>query len=178
MTKEELNENIQNDNNKNLDAENFEYEEDTQKDKYLTFLLDNEEYGIEIKFVMEIIGFQAITEVPELPDYIRGIINLRGKIIPVIDVRLRFKKPFKEYNDRTCVIVINIEGLDVGFIVDSVSEVVNISQENVVDPPSSGIGFSNKYIKGIAKNKDDVKLILDCYKLLENENLEELTEKS
>ena len=87
-------------------------EEDTQKGKFLTFSLGNESYGLEIKYVTEIIGIQPITEVPELPEYIRGIINLRGKIIPVMDVRLRFKKPFNEYNERTCIIVI-----DVGYIV-------------------------------------------------------------
>ena len=81
-------------------------EEDTQKGRFLTFSLDKESYGIEIKYVTEIIGLQEITEVPELPDYIKGIINLRGKIIPVMDIRLRFKKSEKEYNDRTCVIVL------------------------------------------------------------------------
>ncbi|MDP4095008.1 MAG: chemotaxis protein CheW, partial [Bacillota bacterium] len=87
----------------------FDQEEDTQKDKYLTFVVGSETYGIEIRHVTEIIGIQPITEVPELPEYIRGIINLRGKIIPVMDVRMRFKKSFKEYNDRTCVIVVDIE---------------------------------------------------------------------
>ena len=81
--------------------------EDTMKDRYLTFEIGGESYGIDIKYVREIVGLQPITPVPELPDYIRGIINLRGKIIPVVDVRLRFRKPFKEYTDRTCVIVID-----------------------------------------------------------------------
>jgi len=83
--------------------------ENTQKDKYLTFLLGEETYAIEIKYVTEIIGIQPITQVPELPSYIKGIINLRGRIIPVMDVRLRFKKPPVEYNDRTCIIVIDID---------------------------------------------------------------------
>ena len=94
--------------------ENLELEEDTQKGRYLTFGLGNEAYGIEIEHVTEIIGIQAITELPELPEYIRGIINLRGKIIPVMDVRLRFKKEFREYNDRTCIIVIDISGISIG----------------------------------------------------------------
>ncbi|HEX2927857.1 MAG TPA: chemotaxis protein CheW [Ruminiclostridium sp.] len=148
--------------------EMYEQEEDTQKDKYLTFLLGKEFYGIEIGHVTEIIGIQPITEVPELPEYIRGIINLRGKIIPVMDVRLRFKKPFMEYNDRTCVIVIDIADLSVGMIVDSVSEVITISEEDIVPPPDIK-KTGNKYIKGIGKAGNEVKLLLDCEKLL-NDN--------
>jgi purine-binding chemotaxis protein CheW len=148
--------------------------EDTQKGKYLTFSLGNEFYGIEIKFVTEIIGIQAITEVPELPEYIKGIINLRGKIIPVMDVRIRFKKEAKEYNDRTCIVVIDILDLCVGLIVDSVSEVIRIPEENIVLPPEMG-GAANRFIKGIGKVDSEVKLLLDCNKLL-NENDEILLE--
>lgn len=144
------------------------YEEDAQKDKFLTFSMGSEYYGIEIKNVMEIIGIQAITGVPELPDYIRGIINLRGKIIPVMDVRLRFKKPFREYNDRTCIIIIDIQDIFIGLIVDSVSEVLSIPGEEIVPPPDVSKG-ANRYIKGIGKVGSEVKLILDCDKLL-NEN--------
>ena len=93
--------------------------EDTQKGRVLTFSLDKESYGIDIKYVIEIIGMQSITKIPELPDYIKGVINLRGKIIPVIDVRLKFKKEGKEYNDRTCIIVVDINGISIGLIVDS-----------------------------------------------------------
>lgn len=141
-------------------------EEDTQRGKFLTFTIGNECFGIEIKYVTEIIGIQVITEVPELPEYIRGIINLRGNIIPVMDVRLRFKKPFREYNDRTCVIVINIWDVSVGLIVDSVSEVLSIPESEIVPPPDASTGFSNKYIKGIGKVENEVKLILACNKLL------------
>lgn len=143
-----------------------ELQEDTQKDKYLTFLIDNEYYGIEIRFVTEIIGIQAIASVPELPGYIRGIINLRGKIIPVMDVRLRFRKEFLEYNDRTCIIVIDIGDISIGLIVDSVSEVLSIDEDNVVPPPDLRTGAQNRYIKGIGKVGKDVKLILDCDRLL------------
>ena len=119
------------DENMNSNPENptLETEEDTQKGKYLIFSLGNEFYGIEIKYVTEIIGVQPITEIPELPDYIKGIINLRGKIIPVMDVRIRFKKSPMEYNDRTCVIVIDVKDTSVGLIVDSVSEVLSIEEE-------------------------------------------------
>lgn len=95
-------------------------EEDTLKGRYLIFTLDKETYGVEIKYVTEIIGIQTITEIPELPEYVKGIINLRGKIIPVMDVRLRFKKEPKEYNDRTCIIVLDIRDLTIGLIVDRV----------------------------------------------------------
>lgn len=151
-------------------------EEDTQKGKYLTFNIGTEFYGIEVRYVTEIIGIQVITEVPELPEYIKGIINLRGKIIPVMDVRLRFKKPSKEYNDRTCVIVVDIQDISVGLIVDSVSEVITIPDQDIVEPPQMNKGFGNKYIKKIGKVGNDVKLLLDCEKLLSEEEMENLNE--
>lgn len=152
----------------------FEQEEDTQKDRFLTFVLSNESYGIEIRHVTEIIGIQPITEVPELPDYIRGIINLRGKIIPVMDVRLRFKKNYREYNDRTCVIVIDIKDTCIGLIVDSVSEVITIPDAEIVAPPDMSKS-GNKYIKGIGKVGSEVKLLLDCDKLLSEEETENIS---
>lgn len=155
-----------NDNLENLMLE----EEDTQKGKYLTFSIGNEFYGIEIKHVTEIIGIQPVTEIPELPDHIKGIINLRGKIIPVMDVRLRFKKPPREYNDRTCVIVIDIKDVSVGLIVDSVSEVLSINEEDIVSPPNVKKD-GNKYIKAIGKVGDEIKLILDCDKLLSDDEI-------
>ena len=148
--------------------------EDTQKDKFLTFILGNEFYGIEIKYVTEIVGMQPITEVPELPDYIRGIINLRGKIIPVMDVRLRFKKPLREYNDRTCIIVVDIRDISIGLIIDSVSEVLSIPEGDIVPPPEVNKGHNNRYIKGIGKVGSDVKIILDCNKLLNDEEADSL----
>ena len=155
--------------------ENLE-QEDTQSGKFLTFSLGKEEYGIEIKFVTEIIGLQAITEVPELPDYVKGIINLRGKIIPVIDVRTRFKKETKEYNDRTCTIVIDIKGLCVGLIVDTVSEVLAIPEEEIVPPPQvNNNDHHHKYINGIGKVGNNVKLLLNCEKLLNYDEVESLS---
>lgn len=147
----------------------MEIEEDTQKDKYLIFTIDKEDYGIEIKYVIEIIGIQTITKVPELDDYIKGIINLRGKIIPVMDVRLRFRKPVMEYDDRTCIVVVNVGELTVGLIVDRVSEVVNIPQAQVVLPPQTSKKTKNKYIDGIGKIGDDVRLLIDCNKLLNDD---------
>lgn len=154
----------------------LEMEEDTQKGRFLTFALGNEIYGIEIKHVTEIIGIQAITELPELPEYIMGIINLRGKIIPVMDVRLRFKKEFREYNDRTCIIVIDIAEVSIGLIVDSVSEVLSIDEQDIVEPPRLNNGQQNRYIKNIGKVDNEVKLLLDCEKLLTENEIEELHE--
>jgi purine-binding chemotaxis protein CheW len=157
-----------------IDEEMFELEEDTQKGKFLTFSIAKEVYGIEIKFVTEIIGIQVITEVPELPAYIKGIINLRGKIIPVIDVRLRFKKEAVEYDDRTCIIVIDIEDISVGLIVDTVLEVLPIPDQDIVPPPNENTGFHTRYIKGIGKVENHVKLLLDCQKLLSDEEVKNL----
>ncbi len=153
-----------------------ELEEDTQKDRYLTFILESECYGIEIKYVTEIIGLQAITVIPELPEYVKGIINLRGKIIPVIDVRLRFKKVAKEYNDRTCVIVVDISNLSIGLIVDSVAEVLTIPEQDIVEPPQVNKEANNRYIKKIGKVGTAVKLLLDCERLLSENEIEVLSE--
>lgn len=151
-------------------------EEDTQKGRYLTFTLGKETYGLEIRYVTEIIGIQAITELPELSEHVKGIINLRGKIIPVMDVRLRFRKEFCEYNDRTCIIVININEISVGLIVDSVSEVLSIDEQDIVEPPKMNKAFQNRFIKNIGKVGSDVKLILDCEKLLSEDEMVEIEE--
>lgn len=151
---------------------NQEFLEDTQKDKFLTFSLGAEVYGIEIKFVTEIIGMQPVTEVPDLPEYVKGIINLRGKIIPVVDVRLRFKKSAAEYNDRTCIVVVDIKGIAVGLIVDTVAEVLTIADHDIVPPPQlHQSGYHQRFTKAIGKVGDNVKLILDSDRLLSNDEL-------
>ena len=159
-----------------LYEENGMLEEDTQHGRFLTFSMGKEVFGIEIKYVTEIIGMQAITEVPEVPGYVKGIINLRGKIIPVIDVRLKFKKEPMEYNDRTCIIVIDINDVSVGLIVDNVAEVLTIADEDIAPPPSNKTGFENRYVKGIGKSGGEVKLLLDCDKLLAQEEIKVLEE--
>jgi len=161
-----------------LSSEYVETAEDTQRDKFLTFSVGKEAYGFEIKYVTEIIGIQEITEVPELPNYIKGIINLRGKIIPVMDVRLRFKKEGREYNDRTCIVVIDIRDISIGLIVDHVAEVLVILPENIVPPPAIKIGFHNRYIKSIGKVGTEIKLLLDCDKLLNDEEIDTLSNSS
>ena len=160
----------------NMFEKDLEFEEDTQKNRYLTFSLEKETYGVEIKYVIEIIGIQTITEIPELPEYIKGIINLRGKIIPVMDVRLRFKKDPLEYNDRTCVIIVDMNEILIGLIVDKVAEVVRIAEEDIIEPPKINKEIKNIYIKNIGRIGDNVKLLLDCEKLLTEDELEDLTE--
>ncbi len=148
-------------------------ERDEQKGKYMTFKSGNEYFGLKIQYVSEIIQFQTITAIPETEDYIKGLINLRGKVIPVIDVRLRFKqKPF-EYNDRTCIIVINVKEMLIGLIVEKIAEVVEIKEENILPPPAIGRTdkVQNKYVYGIGKVGDSVKLLLDIDKMLNDEDL-------
>lgn len=146
---------------------------DTQKDKYVTFKSGNEYFGLKIEYVNEIIVFQEITAIPESEDYIKGLINLRGKIIPVIDVRLRFKQEPFEYDDRTCIIVINYKENVVGLIVEKIAEVVEITEENILPSPSIGKAdkSQNKYVYAIGKVGEVVKLLLDPNKLLNDEDL-------
>ncbi len=158
----------------NVIENNAEMEEDTQKDRYLIFSLGKEYYGIDIRYVTEIIGIQPITEIPELPDYMKGIINLRGKIIPVMDVRIRFKKEPREYNDRTCIIVFEIQDTLIGLIADSVAEVLTIPEQDIVEPPQMSKGSNNKYIKKIGKVGNNVRLIIDCEKLLSERELDDV----
>ena len=147
---------------------------DTQKDKYLTFHLAGEDYAIEIKYVTEIVGLQDITEVPDLADYIRGVINLRGKVIPVIDVRLRFLLQPKEYDSRTCIIIIHLLGTSVGLIVDEVSEVINIPSEQIDAPPKTMRGTKSRFIQGFGKIGNKVKMILNIDRFLNDEELLEI----
>ncbi|MEA4846575.1 MAG: chemotaxis protein CheW [Clostridiaceae bacterium] len=151
-----------------------EQEEDTLKGKYLIFSMGKELYGMEIRYITEIIGIQPITEVPEMPEYVRGITNLRGKIIPVMDARLRFKKAVREYDDRTCIIVIDTNDISIGLIVDSVAEVLTMQDEDIAPPPDINKG-GHKYIKGVGKAGGSVKLLLDCQKLLTDDEAESLS---
>jgi purine-binding chemotaxis protein CheW len=148
--------------------------EDTQKDKYLLFNTNNEEYGIDIKFVREIVGIHKIIQVPNTESYIKGVINLRGKIIPVLDIRIRFNLEFKDYNNRTCIIIIDIDGKLFGLIVDNVSEVLVITEDKLELPPQSNKSSKNKYIKNLGKVGDKVKIILDVEHILKYDDLDGL----
>lgn len=155
-----------------LQEEILELDEYSQKDKYLTFFLGKNEYGLEIKYVTEIVVIQRITEIAETKEYVKGIINLRGKVIPVIDMRLMLGKEETEYTGRTCTVVLDINDVSVGLIIDSVTEVLTIAEEDIVPPPKLMTLNQIKYIKGIGKVGSNVKLLLDCEKLLVNNEIE------
>ena len=152
-----------------LEDDDDEDGEDTQEDKYLTFVIGKEDFGIEIRYVTEIIGIQGITQVPDMPHYVKGVINLRGKVIPVMDVRLRFGVEERPYDDRTCIIVINIDEQPVGLIVDRVLEVLDIQKSEIEPPPRMKKGKSNRFIQGMGKSGDQVKILLNANKLLFDE---------
>ena len=143
--------------------------------KYLTFNLDKEEYGIGILKIKEIIGMLPITAVPQTPEYVKGVINLRGKVIPVLDLRLRFEMKKIEYTERTCIIVVEIEGqagtVLIGVVVDSVSEVLNIKGEEIEATPTFGAKLNTEYILGMAKKEGSVKILLDIDRVLNAEEV-------
>ena len=141
------------------------------KGRFLTFMIEEEMFGIELKNVMEIVGIQPIISMPEMPDYIKGIINLRGKIIPIMDVRLRFKKPEKEYNDRTCIIVVSYGASLIGLIVDVVYEVQPIAEDDIAKNPEIGSEGNHGYVNRVGKVGEKVVLLIDCEKLLNGEKL-------
>ena len=146
---------------------------DEHKSKYMTFKSGNEYFGLKIQYVNEIIQIQAITMVPETEEYIKGLINLWGKIVPVIDVRLRFGQDAFEYNDRTCIIVIQVNTMMVGLIVEKIADVVEIKDSDILPPPtiSRADQGNRKYIYGIGKVGDSVKLLLDPDKLLSDQDM-------
>jgi purine-binding chemotaxis protein CheW len=133
--------------------------------KYLTFELGKEVYGLPVLRVREVIGMQAAAKVPHTPDYVQGVINLRGKVIPIIDLRMKFGLPPTEHTDRTCVVVVQLTGrgsvILAGAVVDRVSEVVNLVTADIEDTPDFGDGTNLPYVLGIAKTKDGVRILVD-----------------
>ena len=148
---------------------------DGRSGKYLVFELNGEECCIQVLKVREIMGVQDITAVPQTPAYVRGVINLRGKVIPVVDLRLKFGLPEMEYTQRTCIIVVQVqrEGgpIMMGIVVDSVAEVLNISASDVEDTPNFGQGVATPYLLGLAKVKGKVKLLLDIDEVMTSQEL-------
>lgn len=151
-------------------------EEEGLENKFLTFNIGKEEYGIEVQYVTQILGMQKITGLPEMPSFIQGVINLRGKVIPVIDVRLRFSFEKREYDERTCIIVIDINDISVGLIVDQVKEVIDIPLANIEPPPSVNKSVESHYIQGLGKIGDSVKIILDTQKMLFDDELDQVAD--
>jgi purine-binding chemotaxis protein CheW len=142
--------------------------------KFLTFFLGPEEYGLEILKVHEIIGMMSITPVPRTPEYVRGVINLRGKVIPTVDLRLKFDMPSVDQTDETCIIVVQANSVQVGIVVDRVSEVLDIKSEDVEPSPAFGADVNTDYILGIGKSDGRVRLLLDIDKVLCASELQDL----
>ncbi len=143
----------------------------TREGKYLSFVLNNEVYGIEILKVREIISLMDVTNVPQTPDHMKGVINLRGKVIPVIDLRLKFSMPEEEHTQETCTIVVEVDSTSIGLIVDSVSEVMEINRNEIEDAPQFGQGIDTNFIMGLGKAKDTIVILLDIAKVLSEEEL-------
>lgn len=151
---------------------------DGKSQKHLTFAIGNENYGIPINTVKEIIGMMNITSVPKTPAFIKGVINLRGKIIPIMDLRLKFGLSEREYTERTCIIVVDIQGKsgsrNIGIIVDTVSEVLSINQDDIEKTPQGDIQNEGNFIEGMGKMKDKVIMLVDINKILNTEELNQL----
>jgi|SRR6056297_1979416 len=151
-----------------------ETDDEIQENKFLMCKIGDETYGIDIQHVTDIIELQKITEVPDMPQYVKGVINLRGNVIPVIDMRLRFGMESKEFDDRTVITVVNIKSNSIGFIVDTATEVVDIPEKSIDPPPSfHESGEQKKYIAGLGKLEDQVIILLDIDKLVGEAELNE-----
>ena len=148
--------------------------EETLHGRYLTFQVGNEMFGIQIRYVIEIVGLQPLTEMPEMREYIKGIINLRGKIIPVMDIRLRIGMPWRDYDDRTCIIVIDMNGISVGLVIDSVSDVLTINDDEVLKKPEMSTNDGCGYIDSLGRKNGQVILLVDCKKLLSTDEFKEV----
>lgn len=148
----------------------------TEGGKFLTFILGEEEYGSEILKVREINRLLNITTVPQTPDFMKGVINLRGKVIPVIDLRLKFGLPEAEYTEETCIIVVDINEMLIGVIVDRVSEVLDISKEDIEPPPSLGTAVKTDFIIGMGKAKGKIVILLDIAKVVSEEEVQMLSD--
>ena len=159
-------------------VEKFDHALRGKEGKYLTFALGEEEYGVEILKIREIIGMMEVTTVPQMPHFVKGVINLRGKVIPVIDLRLRFGLEPKPYDERTCIIVAEVRGqgtrVQMGLVVDTVSEVVTITLEEMEVTPAFGVNVDTHYILGMAKLKGKVKILLDIDKVLTETHWQEM----
>ncbi len=151
----------------------LEISQETQQKagKYLTFALAEEEYGLEILKVREIMGVMDITAVPKTPDFVKGVINLRGKVIPVIDLRLKFQMETVEQTEETCIIVVDVDGVEMGIIVDKVSEVLDIAAEEIEDAPAFGANVNTDFILGMGKVRERVTILLDISKVLTSTDL-------
>ncbi len=152
-------------------AELLPIDQDSMDGMYLTFELAAENYGLEICHVTEIIGIQPVTWVPDMPEHVIGVLNLRGKVFPIIDVRLRFQMEQRAFDDRTCIIVVNIDGNSVGLVVDKVNEVVDIPASDIEPPPANG-NRKNNYIQGMGRMAQNVTILLNIERLINDEEIQ------
>jgi len=152
----------------NLVLEDIEQTQTDQIGKYMTFIIDETTYALDISQVLDIIRLPNITFFPNQPDYIKGLINLRGKIIPTLDIRLKFKKPFKAYTDRTCILVIEVNETIVGLIVDAIKEVVALNRSTFTIPKSVDSIYDNAFIEGISSMNEESIIVLKSQRLLED----------
>lgn len=154
-------------------------EEDKEEleNKYLTFWTIDQLFGVPIKHIVQIIEYQPITSIPDYPNYAKGVINLRGSIIPIIDIRARFGKGETQYNDRTCIVVTRLDKTYMGFIVDSVHEVLDLKKDEITDPPFISQGVDRFFLSGVGKQGDKVILILNVDKLFKSEDMELMLQK-
>jgi len=154
--------------------------EDTKAGKYLTFKLAEEDYGISLLKVREIIGMMPITSVPRTPEFVKGVINLRGKVIPVTDLRLRFGMPESAYTERTCIIVVEILAtagtVQMGIVVDAVTEVLPVREEEIEPAPEFGASVDTRYILGMANMEGAVKILLDIDRVLTADEIDALVD--
>ncbi|WP_029910272.1 chemotaxis protein CheW [Pelobacter seleniigenes] len=149
-------------------AEVLSIDQDSMDGMYLTFELAGENYGLEIRHVIEIIGVQPVIWIPDMPEHVIGVLNLRGKVFPIIDVRLRFQMEPRAFDDRTCIIVVNIDGNSVGLVVDKVNEVVDIPASDIEPPPTNG-NRKNLYIQGMGRMAQNVTILLNIERLINDE---------
>ena len=157
-----------------IEEEIDEDSQDTMEDLYIIFFIDGREYGIEIRYLIEIIAFQPVTFVPNLPKYVKGVLNLRGKIIPVLDVRTRFGMPSIDYTENTCILILNFNNLSASLIVDGVKEVLRITKDNI--EPSPGFEEANveRFVDSIGKSGDTLKILINVEKFIHEKDIKEI----
>ncbi len=156
--------------------DNQEDDVDLQHMKFLTFVLENRTFAVPIKEVIEIIEVQEAMPVPEFPDYVKGIINTKGRVVPIIDMRLRFQMEEAEYTERTCIVICSICSVEIGFVVDTVKAVISLEEDMIAPPPVISTDKVTKYITGVAKYEDDLVIILDAKKILDEKGLDLVSE--
>ena len=157
-------------------------QENNETNSYLSFKLGEEEFGVHVSQVLNILEMTRITDVPQVPDYMKGVINLRGMVLPVIDIRIKFGMPETEYTNNTCIIVMDLEmdeeTIHIGSIVDEVLSVHEIADNQIEPPPSIGNKYKSKFISGMAKIEENFVMLLDMQKVINTDEMHEMIEKT